>query len=491
MEQNATGGGGQATNNAGKKIPILKITKGKLGTKTKKKDTDDDDLANANKNMQSREIRGMEEMHWRVYFQMKELQKILDDAEADNFYDMIYEPFELYSDIKKRNQIELIKAVIFQMKEDFNKEFSDLKQNKLDQEFAIQDKNEQIKELLENLKQEEELFTPEPHQLEDPSHILKVEEDEIKVEKYLTKEEREALEEERRRQAEREALLKGDNVGQRGLKTMLGGTELILKKDKNQINQELIREDWMNKPVEDMTDEEKTKLKEFEKKEKEFKDKQRKAWEQELKKLKGEIVDVQLKFEERLLTLFKKKLFVDVRIKEQELYLIRLVIMLHDAKETKYDERKYREEVEKLEKEKAEKEELIATFRGFSQDLESRLADDHLFKEQEKELRKMFPDANYKQILNFIKTGKPKKTLLPNETNPREVELSRGIVDIDPFSGVDKERVKDILKEEDEREEFDFEKDNSPGLTEDDFERLVQERYSRAEMEKDKQKLQN
>jgi hypothetical protein len=95
-----------------------------------------------------------------------------------------------------------------------------------------------------------------------------------------------------------------------------------------------------------------------------------------LKKLKGEIVEIQMRFEERLLTLFKKKLFVDVRIKEQELYIIRLVIMLHDGKETRWDEKKYREEVKRLEKEKAEKEELINTFRGFSQDLEGRMADD-------------------------------------------------------------------------------------------------------------------
>jgi hypothetical protein len=58
--------------------------------------------------------------------------------------------------------------------------------------------------------------------------------------------------------------LKGDNVGQRGLKVMLGGTELILKKDKGNIETELIREDWMNKPLEEMTNEEQEKLKEFE-----------------------------------------------------------------------------------------------------------------------------------------------------------------------------------------------------------------------------------
>jgi hypothetical protein len=50
-----------------KRVPILKITKGKLGTKTKKKDTEDDD-GDANKGkMATREIKGMEEMHWKVY----------------------------------------------------------------------------------------------------------------------------------------------------------------------------------------------------------------------------------------------------------------------------------------------------------------------------------------------------------------------------------------------------------------------------------------
>jgi hypothetical protein len=154
---------------------------------------------------------------------------------------------------------------------------------------------------------------------------------------------------------------------------MMGGTELNLKKDKGSLDQELVREDWMNKPVDDMSEEERTKFKEFEQKEKEFKDKQKKAWEQDLKKIKGEIIEIQLRFEERLLTLFKKKLFIDVRVLEQELYLIRLVIMLHDAKETRLDEKKYRDEMIRLEDEKALKEDMINYFKEFSQDLDLKL----------------------------------------------------------------------------------------------------------------------
>lgn len=143
-----------------------------------------------------------------------------------------------------------------------------------------------------------------------------------------------------------------------------------------------------------------------------------------MKKLKADIVEIQLRFEERLLQLFKKKLFVDVRILEQELYVIRLVIMLHDGKETKADEKKYRKEFERLEQEKAEKEEMINTFKGFHQDLEGKLADDAIIRDQEKELRKMFPDANLRQILGFVRAGKTKKAPQQGEVNQLEQELS-------------------------------------------------------------------
>lgn len=133
---------------------------------------------------------------------------------------------------------------------------------------------------------------------------------------------------------------------------MMGSTDLNLKKEKNNLENELEMEEWMTKDEKDMTDEEVSKLKEFKAKEKELKDKQRKSWEQELKKMKGDIIEIQLKFEERLLMLYKKKLFIDVRVLEQELYIIRLVIMLHDSKETKSDEFKYRTEIEKLEDQK-------------------------------------------------------------------------------------------------------------------------------------------
>lgn len=131
----------------------MKITKGKLGTKTKKKDNDDDEGAADKNKMVTREIKGMEEMHWKVYFKIQDIEQARARLDKGfKVWDLLYEPYELFTDIRKRNQIELIKQVVFELKRDFNAEFSDLEKYKQDQIFGIQEKNELIQELLENLK---------------------------------------------------------------------------------------------------------------------------------------------------------------------------------------------------------------------------------------------------------------------------------------------------------------------------------------------------
>lgn len=73
---------------------------------------------------------------------------------------------------------------------------------------------------------------------------------------------------------------------------MMGGTELIMKKDQNLLESELVKEDWMYKNRDEMTEDEKQKLAEYEQKERDFKEKQRKAWEKDLEKVKGEIITI-------------------------------------------------------------------------------------------------------------------------------------------------------------------------------------------------------
>lgn len=46
---------------------------------------------------------------------------------------------------------------------------------------------------------------------------------------------------------------------------------------------------------------------------------------------------------------------------------------------------------------------MISTFYNFQQDLETQQRNNTSIQEQEKELKRMFPDVNIKQILNFVR----------------------------------------------------------------------------------------
>ncbi len=47
-------------------------------------------------------------------------------------FDIIYEPFEIFTDVRKRNQIEILKTGVFELKKEFNREFTALEKYKED-----------------------------------------------------------------------------------------------------------------------------------------------------------------------------------------------------------------------------------------------------------------------------------------------------------------------------------------------------------------------
>jgi hypothetical protein len=115
---------------------------------------------------------------------------------------------------------------------------------------------------------------------------------------------------------------------------MMGGNELNLKKDKNKNETTLEMEDWMlSKTLEQMNEDEKARFEDFKRRKKELEEKQQKAWKQQLNSLKNDVQLIKVKFEEELLSLYKKRLFYEASIYEQELYIIRLVIMLSEVKQ--------------------------------------------------------------------------------------------------------------------------------------------------------------
>ena len=89
-----------------------------------------------------------------------------------------------------------------------------------------------------------------------------------------------------------------DDAGVRAVKQMMGGT--LEEKKENPLDEGLEREEWMTKPSDEMTEEERLKLKEFEVKRQrleEEKEKIRKNLENELKKLRSDVVDICQKFD--------------------------------------------------------------------------------------------------------------------------------------------------------------------------------------------------
>ena len=87
----------------------------------------------------------------------------------------------------------------------------------------------------------------------------------------------------------------------------------------------------MNKPYEEMDDDEKIKFSEFEAREqqlKEEREKLRKNLELELRKLKNEIKEICEKFDEKMFVLYRRRLEYDYRIYEQELYIIKLTLSM-------------------------------------------------------------------------------------------------------------------------------------------------------------------
>lgn len=141
--------------------------------------------------------------------------------------------------------------------------------------------------------------------------------DEIPFEQYETREMREKKEQERLKEEARLRALMSDDSGIRAVKDMMGGT--LEEKKETPLDEKLEMEEWMKKNPDDMTEDERMKLKEFEVRKarlEEEKEKIRKNLEAELKKLNSEIVEICNRFDDKVLILFRRKLEYDYRILE-------------------------------------------------------------------------------------------------------------------------------------------------------------------------------
>lgn len=270
-------------------------------------------------------------------------------AEDTTDWDMLYGAYELFTPTRKRNQCILIKNVILKLKQDFNREFESLLNFRNTQLDLIGEKNQKIKEISEELSIAQDVFIGKPNLIEMPQEMLEIKKGDLKVEKYLTREERQKLEEERLKEEERLRILAQDDAGIRALKLMMGNT--LAEKKENKLEEELVKEEWMSKPREQMTEDEKGKFDDFLEMEaqlNEEKEKIRKGLEQEMRKLRNEISEISEHFDKRLQSLFIKRLEVLYRIQEQELYLAKINHSLIESKFKGNELKAAKEELEQL-----------------------------------------------------------------------------------------------------------------------------------------------
>lgn len=95
------------------------------------------------------------------------------------------------------------KDCIQQIKESFNKEFDEVLRLKGVEIGRIQEKNIRIRKIAHDLKLNEEIIEPSIDSDEQPERLLTVSDEEIKVEKYISPEEKQKLEEAAKEEEER------------------------------------------------------------------------------------------------------------------------------------------------------------------------------------------------------------------------------------------------------------------------------------------------
>ncbi|KAG7463025.1 hypothetical protein MATL_G00190910 [Megalops atlanticus] len=238
----------------------------------------------------------------------------------------LHTQFDLHVREQKINQITMLQDVIFKIKSTFNKEFEAVYKQKEQEINRVRDKNRRITEIMAELEVKEELWEPALSDSERPERALTVLDSEIKVEKYLTPEQKLKAEELRKAEEQRRLAAKGDNIRERALDDMMGGVLEMKKEDI--LKMEVPQPEFMSRPMVEWTEDDKKNFKEYEKKAKELSEEQekhRKALETEMKKLQSSIKEATQVFDEVLTRLFERKVISEMVIYQEELKIANLV----------------------------------------------------------------------------------------------------------------------------------------------------------------------
>ncbi|GMH32406.1 hypothetical protein BSKO_00240 [Bryopsis sp. KO-2023] len=249
---------------------------------------------------------------------------------------LLYDDFDMIVPRRKTAQIHFIKKKIRDIKVKFNEEFQLTVSRKISELDKIEEHTTRMKEVARDLVKlggsdgGSVGFSPKTSDLDDPETVLVVKNEEVKVEKYLSPEEQAKADEERLEEENRMQSAKKNNIFERALKQMMGGT--LEKRTEVEDEFKLDMPEWMMGDPSAFNDEQIKEVKEFQARLKSLEDekaKKRAALESELRTLRANIEDVCDKFDKHLLEVHHRFLDAQWELLQAELQIVSLGNSVH------------------------------------------------------------------------------------------------------------------------------------------------------------------
>lgn len=352
----------------------------------------------------------------------------LGNEEQKQLPELLYHPLDLYTNQRRVTQIYLLQHIVFELRKAFNKQISVALDEKLNEIQKIHVKAARIREITEEaVGGTPEIFDPEPEECEIFDSVLKVQESEIQAVKFVPEEQKQ--EKFRKLHSSNSSGVRSDNLAQRGVKSILGALSLD-NKFGNSGDEEIIKPAHLNKPENQMTEDEVKELREYEKKvqaAEEEKEKRAKAMENEVKKLQSQIAETCNSFDDLVQKLVSVKVDTDQLISEQELKIIALAQALLEDEQAEIKEQSLITELAKLKQEKIKSTTRLTEFKRaldqFKQQVAALANEDKVLENYiKKELENSY-DMYAEALLKLFKkrTSKPAAPI-PPPTNPNPGE---------------------------------------------------------------------
>ncbi|XP_071302063.1 cilia- and flagella-associated protein 43 isoform X1 [Agelaius tricolor] len=241
---------------------------------------------------------------------------------------ILYHQCDLHTKEQKLHQTILLKDVIYKVKAAFNEEFNIVLQKKEQEIARVKERNLKIQEILQQLDLQVELWEPGLTDDEMPERVLTVQDSEIKAEKYMTQEEKEQAEMLAKLERERR-LAATDDERLRALDDMMGGVLELRREDI--LKMDIPPPDFLSRPEDLWTEEEKKVFEEYEKKLNELneeKEDYRQFLRNEWNKIEASIKETTQNFDEIVRKLSEKKLKSQMVIYQEELKIVNLIYTL-------------------------------------------------------------------------------------------------------------------------------------------------------------------